>query len=66
MEVSLEQAIEIHAKALKRRNGRFAPRKAREIADDYRAQGDHEGHRVWLKVGEMAEALLEDASRIQD
>ncbi len=58
MEVSLEQAIEIHARALNRRNGRSAPRKALEIANSYRAQGDHEGHRVWLRVGEIAEDLL--------
>lgn len=65
MEVSLEQAIEIHARALKRRDGRFAPRKARKIADDCRAQGDQEGHKVWLLVGEKAEALLRDANRLQ-
>ena len=66
MEVSLEQAIEIHARALKKREGRLAPRKARKIADDFRAQGDHDGHKVWLKVGEIAESLPDDDDGIQN
>ena len=58
MEVTLEQAIEIHAKALKRRCGHDAPIKARKIAQELAQAGDHEGHQVWLKVGDNAEALL--------
>jgi hypothetical protein len=60
MEVTLEQAIEIHAKALKWRSGRDAPLKARKIAQELAQAGDHEGYRVWLKVGDIAEALLKD------
>ena len=60
MEVTLEQAIEIHAKALKRRCGHDAPIKARTIAQELAQAGDHEGHQVWLKVGDIAEALLKE------
>jgi len=60
MEVTLEQAIEIHAKALKWRSGRGAPLKARKIAQELAQAGDHEGHQVWLKVGDIAEALLKN------
>jgi hypothetical protein len=60
MEVTLEQAIEIHAKALKWRSGHAAPHKARKIAQELAQAGDHDGHQVWLKVGEIAEALLKD------
>lgn len=63
MEVSLDQAIEIHAKVLKRRDGRLAPDKARAIALEFGLAGDDEGHQVWLKVGELAEALLKDVGR---
>ena len=60
MEVTLKQAIEIHAKALKWRSGCDAPLKAREIARELALAGDHEGHQVWLKVGDIAEALLKN------
>jgi predicted nucleic acid-binding protein len=61
MEVSLQQAIEIHARVLKHRSGRHAPRKAREKAEALARAGDEEGHRVWLRVGEVAEALIREA-----
>ena len=65
MEVTLEQAIEMHAKALKWRSGRDAPLKARTIAQELAEAGDNEGHKVWLKVGDIAEALLkEDGSSL--
>ena len=56
--VSLDQAIEIHAKALKHRFGVRAPLVAREKAHHCRSSGDHEGHAVWRKVAAVAEALL--------
>ena len=58
MRVSLEQAIEIHAKVLKYRFGRRAPELARERAQSCSTSNDHEGHRVWLEVAEVAESLL--------
>ncbi len=64
MEVSLDQAIEIHARAMKQRDGRHAPVKAREIARQLASAGDREGHQVWLKVGEITEALLKDLHRV--
>jgi hypothetical protein len=58
MEVSLDQAIEIHAKVLKRVHGRKAPQKARKTADELAIVGDQDGCRVWLKVAESAAAML--------
>jgi hypothetical protein len=57
MNITLDQAIEIHAKALHHRNGAGAPRMAREKAHQLARVGDREGHAVWLKVAEIAEAL---------
>jgi hypothetical protein len=58
MEVSLEQAIEIHARVLKRVHGRKAPHKARATADHLATVGDQDGYRVWLKVADAAAAML--------
>ena len=58
MNVSLDQAIEIHAKALFRRRRANAPRWARDQAHRCQAVGDHEGHVVWLKVAATADTLL--------
>jgi hypothetical protein len=63
MEVSLDQAIEIYAKAMKRWSGRHAPRKAREKAEQLAREGDHEGHLVWIRVSEVAEALILEAEK---
>jgi hypothetical protein len=39
--------------------------KARKIAQELAEAGDNEGHKVWLKVGDIAEALLkEDGSSL--
>lgn len=57
MKVSLEEAIEIHAKVLRARHKHRAPRKARDHALHLRRNGDHDGHDVWLRVAEVAEML---------
>jgi hypothetical protein len=62
--VTLDQAIEIHAKVLKFRYGRTAPHRARERADNCSAAGDCEGHAVWEKVAVIAENLLEDCRAV--
>jgi hypothetical protein len=59
--VSLDQAIEIHAKALKYRFGRRAPSLAKQKAHHCYASGDREGHVVWRRVAAEAEALLRHA-----
>ncbi len=59
MNVSLEQAIEIHARALLRRLRRDAPANARARATQLQEMGDHEGCSVWLMVAETSERLLE-------
>jgi hypothetical protein len=60
MHVTLDQAIEIHAKALRHRYGPTAPRLAREQARKLASIGDREGQVVWLKVAEVTEALPVD------
>ena len=57
MNVSLDQAIEIHAKALKHRFGKRATLLAEERAHHCAAQGDDEGRAVWLKVAAVAGTL---------
>jgi hypothetical protein len=58
MNVSLDQAIEIHAKALRYRFGSQAPVLAKEKAGHCSSSGDHEGATVWLRVAAEVEALL--------
>ena len=58
MEVSLDEAIGIHARALKSRAGKRSPLMARLRAHDLMAKGDAEGFRIWMKVGEQAAKLL--------
>jgi hypothetical protein len=57
MNVSLNQAIEIHAKALKYRFGKRAALLAEEKADHCAAEGDDEGYDVWLRVASAAEMI---------
>jgi hypothetical protein len=57
MEITLQQAIEIHAKALRAHRGHLAPRFARHRAKQLAASGDHEGHEVWQRVAAVAETL---------
>ena len=57
MNVSLDQAIEIHAKALKHRFGKRAPLLAEERAHHCAAQGDDEGYAVWRRVARVTEIL---------
>jgi hypothetical protein len=57
MNVSLDQAIEIHAKALKHRFGNRATLLAEERARHCATQGDDEGCAVWLRVAAVAEIL---------
>ena len=57
MNVSLDQAIEIHARALKHRFGDRAALLAEERAHDCAAQGDVEGRAVWLRVAALAGML---------
>ena len=59
MNVSLDQAIEIHARALKHRFGKRASLLAKEKAHHCAAQGDDEGHFVWLQVAAIACKLPE-------
>jgi hypothetical protein len=57
MNVSLDQAIEIHARALKYRFGKRAVLMARERAEHCAAGDDDEGHAVWQRVAAVAGML---------
>jgi hypothetical protein len=65
MNVSLDQAIQIHARALKGRTGKKSPLLAKMHAEALREKGDMEGFRVWTLVGEQA-ALLVAAQAASD
>ncbi|MFY9627004.1 MAG: hypothetical protein WAK03_02475 [Methylocystis sp.] len=68
MNISLDEAINIHARALKGRAGWHSPRLAQARAQSLMDQGDLEGFSVWMRVGEQAALLLEaqvDAEREQ-
>jgi hypothetical protein len=58
MNITLDQAIEIHARVLKYRLNHKAPTYARERALVFKQGWDHEGHTVVLSVAETAEKLL--------
>ncbi len=60
MNVSLDQAIEIHARALKHRFGNRAALVAEEKAHHCAARGDDEGDVVWQRVAAVA-GMLPDA-----
>lgn len=59
MEVSLEEAIAIHARVLWVRHRDKAPAKARDRALLLKRNGDHEGHEVWLRVAEVVAQLVD-------
>jgi len=56
--ISLEQAIHIHARALKSRAGERAPALAGDRAKLLKATGDEEGFRVWSRVESVARQLI--------
>jgi hypothetical protein len=60
MQISLAQAIEIHAKALNFHYGKCAAENARKYAVASGERGDRQGVEVWLEVAEAAERLLRD------
>lgn len=58
MSISLEQAIEIHARVLARKHDKDGSPRARERAHALKMVGDHEGYNVWLTVAQVAEQIL--------
>lgn len=60
MNVSLEQAIEIHGRALNKRKGaKIGSAIAAEQAERCKACGDLEGFDVWRRVSSIVEQLGE-------
>ncbi len=57
MEVSLDQAIDIHARVLKYWHGDKAPQEARARALECGTVGDFEGLQAWARVARLCEAL---------
>jgi hypothetical protein len=66
LQVSLDEAVEIHAKVLKYRYGRNAPFQARLKARHCATTGDREGHSVWEKVAATAEQFLIEPTAFPD
>jgi hypothetical protein len=60
--VSLTEAIEIHAKALKHRFGKRAALLAEEKADHCAAEGDDEGYAVWRRVASVIKNFSKSVS----
>jgi hypothetical protein len=57
MNISLDEAIEIHAKALRVSHGRTAERYARQRAASCQRHGDPEGNEVWNLVAERVSKI---------
>ncbi len=66
MQISLEEAIEIHAKALKKRHAHRAPAEARQHAVTLQYSNDLDGHDVWQRVADVAERLLSEAPETEE
>jgi hypothetical protein len=60
MNISLQEAIEIHAKALRVSHGRKAENYARERAAACKRQDDREGDDVWNKVADTVVQIERD------
>ena len=56
MQISLDQAIEIHARVLKYWHRDRSPQEARARALDCATAGDFEGFQAWAKVARLCEA----------
>ncbi len=65
MNVTLEEAIEIHARVLKTRAGRRAPELARRRALELKSAGDCSGFEVWMRVEAFVRRLLASDARAQ-
>lgn len=57
MIVSLDQAIEIHAKVLIYRAGASARKQALDAALSCKSRSDNWGHEVWIKVASTIDEL---------
>ncbi|MCC3246273.1 hypothetical protein LG047_13245 [Methylocystis sp. WRRC1] len=66
MNISLEQAIEIHARALVQRHKGKAPSNARVYADRLNGHRDCDGCAVWLGVASAAERILDEKCAAED
>ena len=63
MYISLDQAIEIHAKVLLYRRGKLAERHASDAAKSCERTGDKDGHDIWLKVAREATRIREEKQK---
>jgi hypothetical protein len=60
MQISLNEAIDIHVKVLKKRHGKAAIISSRQWAANCRALGDFEGEQVWLRVVAAIQQLFDE------
>ena len=63
MMISLDEAIEIHARVLIYRAGKNAIKRAKESADLCKRRGDLWGHDVWMKVAKTVDMIKITTSR---
>ena len=64
MNVSLDQAIDMYARALRGRSGHRGVQIARERAQRCADAGDLDGHSVWRRVAVVVEAFLSDETSV--
>ena len=57
MTISLDQAIEIHAKSAISLGGKRAEKSTRERADHCKTRGDTDGYETWTKVADTIRSL---------
>ena len=57
MTISLDQAIEIHAKSAISLGGKRAEKSTRERADHCKSRGDADGYETWTKVADTIRSL---------
>jgi hypothetical protein len=57
MTISLDQAIEIHAKSAISLGGKRAEKSTRERAEHCKIRGDADGYETWTRVADMIRSL---------
>ncbi len=63
MSISIEQAIEIHAKSALARAGHHAEKQTQERAMKCKERGDLDGYETWTKVAEGVRTLKNQGYR---
>ena len=62
MWIDRHEAVQMYARFFKKRNGRFASKRAREKAEELKRKGDLRGHEIWNDVAREMEQLTDTSS----